>query len=477
MRPSGEPDDLGDLFSGDLLSSDEQALLKAIREQAQHEGGPAPKKHEPPAAASPLYLRVLDGPDRGKKFPLPLQGAVRFGRAPDVEGRLSDGRVSRYQFRLDIAAGRVTILDLGSKAGTMVNNQRIDTDRPLLTGDVIAVGESHLQLVSEGVSDTTSDVPALKEVPPAPAGGKRAGGRSPGAAPAPAGGPAGAAQSLAALANTVLGYFSLGSVLAVGKNGVVFRALDTRDGSPVAVKVFGPEFSRSKEAVQRFIRAAKTIMSLRHLNLIDFYNAGRQDGYCWSSMELVEGPSVAWHVQQATVTRVDWRLGVRVLRDVTRALIFLHGRGVLHRNLTPENLIVSAADGLIKVGDLLTAKAQEGNLAADVTSVGQVVGDLRYLSPERTYGDPAAGDERSDLYSLGAVVYAVLTGHPPLEASNSAAIEKIRRAAPTPVRHEQPLVPQSLEAVVMRLLEKDPGRRFPDAKELLRHLVEQHLMG
>jgi serine/threonine protein kinase len=276
----------------------------------------------------------------------------------------------------------------------------------------------------------------------------------------------------------VFGYFSLGPVLAVGKNGIVFRALDTRDRSTVAVKVFGPPFSRRKEDVQRFIRAAKTIMPLRHLNLIDFYNAGRQGGYCWASMELVEGPSVAWHVQQALVTRVDWRLGLRVLRDVTRALIFLHGKGVLHRNLTPENLIVCSADGLVKVGDLITAKALEGNLAEDVTSMGHVVGDLRYLAPERTYGDPTAGDERSDLYSLGGVIYALLTGHPPLEGGGaSEAIEKIRHTVPTPVRLVEPLVPQAVEAVVMRLLEKDPGRRFPDAKELLRHLVENHLMG
>jgi serine/threonine-protein kinase len=141
-------------------------------------------------------------------------------------------------------------------------------------------------------------------------------------------------------------------------------------------------------------------------------------------------------------------------------------------------MIVSAADGLIKVGDLLTAKAQEGKLAEDVTSEGQVVGDLRCLAPERTYGDPSAGDERSDLYSLGAVVYAVLTGRPPLEGESQAAtIEKIRRTVPNPVRLTQPLVPQAAEAVVMRLLEKEPGRRFPDAKELLRHLVDQHLMG
>jgi serine/threonine protein kinase len=139
---------------------------------------------------------------------------------------------------------------------------------------------------------------------------------------------------------------------------------------------------------------------------------------------------------------------------------------------------VSTASGLVKVGDLLTAKAQEGKLSTDVTSEGQLVGDLRYLAPERTFGDPSAGDERSDLYSLGAVVYAVLTGRPPLEGKNAAdAIEKVRRTVPNPVRLLQPSVPAAVEAVVMRLLAKEPQRRFDHAKDLLRQLVEQNLVG
>jgi serine/threonine-protein kinase len=427
---------------------------------------------------------VIAGPDRGKQFTLPLNGPVRFGRAPDVEARLNDPRVSRYQFRVDVSEGQVRILDLGSKAGTAVNNQRISSEQRLLTGDLIVVGETQLQLISAGATDTTDNLPAVpQELAPAPAASPAAARRSPGAPPAAAapvstGRSPSSVQDLTRLANTTLGYFTLGPVLAVGQHGVVFRAMDTRDRSPVALKVFGPDFSRRKEDVQRFTRAAKTIMPLRHLNLIDFYNAGRLHGYCWASMELIEGPSVAWHVQQAALGQVDWRLGAAVLRDVTRALIFLHGKGVLHRNLTPENLMVSAANGLVKVGDLLTAKAQEGKLATDITCEGDLIGDLRFLAPERSSGEPSEGDERSDLYSLGAVVYAVLTGRPPLEGKSVAeTIDKIRRTTPTPPRVVQPTVHGALDALVMRLLAKEPGRRFNDAKELLRHLVEQNLMG
>jgi serine/threonine-protein kinase len=245
----------------------------------------------------------------------------------------------------------------------------------------------------------------------------------------------------------------------------------------VAVKVFVTEFSHREEDVQRFVRAAKTIMPLRNLHLIDFYNAGRINGHCWVSMELIEGPSLGWHVQQAASCPTQWRLALRVLRDVTRALVFLHGKLILHRNLTPENLLVNSVDGLIKVGDLITAKAQEGKLASDVTAQGHVVGDVHYLAPERTFGGPSSGDARSDLYSLGAVLYSVLTGGPPLKGKNPLdTLEIIRNRVPIPLRQLLPGTPNALDGVVNRLLAKDPARRFDSAKELLRHLVENKLM-
>jgi serine/threonine-protein kinase len=274
--------------------------------------------------------------------------------------------------------------------------------------------------------------------------------------------------------NATLGYFALGPILGVGKTGTVFRALDTRDRSAVAVKVFHQGFSQSDEEVQRFTRAAKTIMPLRHLNLVDLYNAGRTDGHCWLSMELVEGPSIAWVVQQTVVGQADWQVARRVLWDVTRALIFLHGKGVIHRNLTPANLLMSSADGLVKVGDVIAAKAQEGKLSENVTTEGHIVGDLGYLAPERTEGDPSVGDARSDLYSLGAVVYAVLTGRPPLEGRNPVeTLQKIATELPVPVRILQPDIPASLELAVMRLLSKNPENRFPSALGLLQFLSRE----
>src|SRR4029077_15904126 len=129
--------------------------------------------------------------------------------------------------------------------------------------------------------------------------------------------PAAGPQALTSLVNSTVGHFTIGPVLGVGQTGVVFRALDNRDRGEVALKVFVPEFSRDEEEVLRFTRAAKTIAPLRHLNLVSLTGGGRESGRCWLSMELVEGPSAAWLVQQAAAGKTDWRAGLRVLLHVT----------------------------------------------------------------------------------------------------------------------------------------------------------------
>lgn len=417
----------------------------------------------------PFRLKVIAGPDQGKTFNLPPAGAVTIGRG-EADVAINDVRVSRAHFRLTTISGQIRLRDLGSKTGTVVNNAPAVADQVLRAGDLIVVGDTFLQLIHEGAVGPGSSPQAPRPAASLPV---RA---TPGAPaltrPAHAASPVKASMGkLHDLANTQFGPFALGNILGVGQTGVVFRALDTRDRSEAALKVFMPAFSKDEEAVQRFIRAAKTIHPFRHRHLVDLHGAGRTDGYCWLSMELIEGPSVAWLVQQAHLGQGDWRTALRVGQHVARALTYLHGKQVLHRNLTPENLLMCRADGLVKVGDLMTAKAQEGNLARDITTTGEVVGDLRYLAPERTLGGPAVGDARTDLYNLGAILYALLTGRPPIEGTTlMEAVEKIRFTLPAPVRLLEPNIPPSLEVVVMRLLCKDPDDRFPDAADLLRHL-------
>ncbi len=200
----------------------------------------------------------------------------------------------------------------------------------------------------------------------------------------------------------------------------------------MALKVFLPEFSRDDDEVQRFLRAMKTTLPLRHPHLVSMFGAGKSSSLCWVSMELIEGTSLAQSVQQAAAGSGDWRVALRAVQHVARALAFLHGTHIYHRNITPTNLLLLAKNGTVKLGDLMKAKAQEGRLARQVTQAGEILGDMSFLSPEQTT-NASAGDGRADLYSLGAVAYALLVGRPPLEGKNFVeTILKIRQTPPAP---------------------------------------------
>jgi serine/threonine-protein kinase len=185
-------------------------------------------------------------------------------------------------------------------------------------------------------------------------------------------------------------------------------------------------------------------------------------------MEYVEGQSLAQLAQRAGAAgALDWRQALRVATHLAWALEYAHGRQVIHRNLTPMNVLVRGRDRVAKLGDLMLAKALDGAHAVNLTDEGDLLGDLNYLSPERTY--PGAGvDERSDLFSLGAMLYALLTGRPPFaDASPIETIKKLREANVERPKSFQRAVPDPLEAIVLKLLARRPEHRYQSATALL----------
>jgi serine/threonine-protein kinase len=279
------------------------------------------------------------------------------------------------------------------------------------------------------------------------------------------------AERLGELSGTVLAHFQVGPVLARGRSGVVFRARDVERERDVALKVLRPEFSRNAKEMQRFIRAMKTMLPLRHPNLVTLYGAGKKGPYCWIAMEYIEGESLTKVIQRIGVAgMLDWRHAFRIAVHLARGLQFAHEQHVVHRNLTPQNVMVRSDDKLAKLGDLMLAKALEGTLAENITRPGEILGDVCYMSPERTRGIEEV-DERSDLYSLGALIYALLTGHPPFEGySMVETITQIRQATPEKPRTFQLSIPERLEGTVLTLLAKRPENRFQTATELLADL-------
>jgi serine/threonine protein kinase len=392
-----------------------------------------------------LQLLVLAGPDKGRAFPLTPDDWLLVGRSKATETRLADPHVSKVHCKVEWAGGRVVVTDHESTGGTFVNGRRV-TQEILRPGDVITVGETQLLLQDQAAAAADADEGQTLQF----------------AAPAAVTAAAGE------LTGTALSHYALGPLVARGTTGTVYRGRDTRDNRDVAVKVLGPEFVRDDEAVQRFVRAMRAMLPLRHPNLVAVYGAGKTGPHCWCAMEYVAGTSLAELLGGAGP--LDWRRGLRFAAHVARALGHAHRNAILHRNLTPRNVLVRAADQVAKLGDLMLAKALEGLLAEKITRPGEVVGDARYMAPERVGGDTAV-DARSDLFSLGALTYALLAGRPPFEGAGPVeTLLLVCEAEPARPTRYQPAVPAAFEEVVLTLLRKRPEDRYQTAAEVLADL-------
>lgn len=396
----------------------------------------------------PKRLLVTAGPDRGRVFELGKDDEFLIGRSKATPTRLADPHVSRVHCQLHRAGDQFTLADNDSASGTFVNGQRV-TEHRLRPGDVIAIGET--QLVFED-----QDVIEPKTLPPD------------GRTPRPA---SPDAASLSDLTGKKISHYTVGALLARGANGFVFRAQDPKENTEVALKVLRPEIAQDEEEIQRFVRAMKTMLPLRHPNLVAILGAGKTSGFCWLAMEFVDGESLAAVIQRIGVAgMLDWRYALRVATHIGRALAFAEKQHIIHRNITPTNILVRSSDKLCKLGDLMLAKALEGTLAQQITRPGELLGDVAYMSPERTQSSGVV-DGRSDIYSLGATTYALLTGRPPfIGQSLPDTIAKIRQEEPVRPKKYHLSVPDSFEGIVLQMLAKRPEGRFQSAADLMTQL-------
>jgi serine/threonine protein kinase len=393
-------------------------------------------------------LLVIAGPDQGRCFDLEEGQTLVLGRGEKTDTRLKDPQVSRTHCQVEVKGGKARVVDSGSRAGTVVNGKKVDR-HSLKPGDVIQVGSTQLQFRPASTAEASTLV--------VDAGGERR--------PAKKG-------QLGELVGQSLGHFDIEAMLARGQSGMVFKARDNRENRPVALKVLWPEFMTNEEEMQRFVRAMKTVLPLRHPNLVMLHGAGKTGGYCWMAMEYVEGESLTQVIQRiGAAGMLDWRNALRVAVHIGRALEVAEQHQILHRNIKPSNILVRKTDQLTKLGDLMLAKALEGTLAEQITRQGELIGDIAYMSPERTRGNAGVVDCRSDLYSLGATVYALLTGRPPFEGDSlPQTIQRIRQADPVKPKKYQLAIPDSFEGTVLKMLAKRPDDRYQGAKDLLTEL-------
>jgi serine/threonine-protein kinase len=255
----------------------------------------------------------------------------------------------------------------------------------------------------------------------------------------------------------------------IGRGGmaVVYRAVDLRLHRSVALKVLPPELAFNGEVRTRFIREAQTAAQLTHPNIVPIYAVDERDGIVYFVMALVEGQSVGAHL--SAEGRWAPERAIRVLRDVADALAYAHGRGVIHRDIKPDNILIERATGRPLVTDFGIARAAAGE--ARITLTGVTVGTPTYMSPEQALGEREL-DGRSDIYSLGIVGYQMLAGEPPFRAVNTPAmLLKHIQERPRPIRERNPEVPQYLAVAIDRALSKRPEDRWSTATELRDALI------
>ncbi len=252
--------------------------------------------------------------------------------------------------------------------------------------------------------------------------------------------------------------YELGPVLGQGGMARVYRGLDRQLGRQVAIKVLASPFDRDREFVERFRREARAAAGLSHPNIVAVFDSGSDDGTHFIVTELVEGETLADRLRRdGPMPPAD---AVAVAADIARALAAAHTRGLIHRDIKPGNVML-LPECRVKVVDFGIARAAGSDT---LTNTGVVLGSTAYLSPEQAGGQPV--DERADLYSLGCVLYEMLTGHVPFRADTPIATmyRHVNEDAPPPSTIA-PVQPE-LEDVVLRCLEKDPKRRFASAAEL-----------
>jgi eukaryotic-like serine/threonine-protein kinase len=254
----------------------------------------------------------------------------------------------------------------------------------------------------------------------------------------------------------LVGRYELGPLLAVGGMASVYRATDRVLQRAVAIKVLGPPYDQDPAFVERFRHEARAAAALSHPNIVAIFDSGSQSDIHYIVMEYVPGETLADTLRRHEV--LEPHRAAEVGRWVCEALAAAHARGLVHRDIKPANVLVSR-DGLVKVADFGIAKAAA---TPTLTGSGALLGTAAYLSPEQAQGGPV--DARSDLYSLGCVLYELLTGTPPFAADSPLAVVAQQVAeAPAPLSRRNPQVGPELEAVVMTALAKQPARRYQTA--------------
>ena len=442
----------------------------------------------PAAPAGPaLRLKVIDGADQGRSFPMPTAGTLTLGknsRFADIV--LHDLYVARVHCELLVEDGQVIVTHIEGAGGTRVDGANVVEPTVLKQGGILRIGNSHLRLELGPVGE-------LPEVSEGPKSGYMA--KAATAAPKsgymskldepPASGyipkstlpNVGSSANhkidpLTALGGQVFGHYRIGPILGRGFCGAVYQAHDTKDEHVVALKVLAPEFPAAQAELDKFAKALTAAAHIPHPNLVALHGGGRSGVHCWIAREYVEGESAAAVVGRvADGEKVSWARACRVAAHLARALEAVHGSGRIHGNITPRNVLLKHEDHSAKLSDLLFTQAVEGSKLRESMAEKKRAMEVGYIAAEQTEAG-AFVDRLADLYAVGAVTYALLTGRAPHIGPTPKDVEASIRSGrvPKPTAYHKK-VPATFEAVVLKLLAKRQEDRYQTATGLLEDLT------
>ena len=264
---------------------------------------------------------------------------------------------------------------------------------------------------------------------------------------------------MAEIGNVLGGRYRLVELLGQGGMATIYRARDNELERDVAVKLLRPEYERDPDFGTRFRQEARAAGSLNHPNIVSVYDYGNDPAGAYIVMELIDGEDLASVIRRTGA--VPPRQAARLAADVASALAAAHGRGIIHRDVKPANVLVSR-DGRVKVTDFGIARAVAD---AQLTMPGLTMGSVHYFSPEQARGEPTTA--ASDVYSLGIVLYELLTGRRPWGGDSAAAIAMARLSGAAPLPSAvRAGIPPALDAIVRRAMSRDPAQRYQSASEM-----------
>jgi serine/threonine-protein kinase len=450
------------------------------------------REPEPSDGRRRFRFLVVDGADKGRHFALPESGIVTVGKShKHADIILNDLYVSRVHCELEIESDHLVVGHVEGQSGTLVNGQQI-VKKEMYIGETLRVGNSHLIL--ESFEDSGPVVETDDDV-----GAAGSGDEDPGFQVLDQENDIAATETvdevsevssesfvlphspvdeLLELEDKPFGHFKIETLLGRGQSGMVFRAQDQKSGQTVSLKVLPGDFPASEAELSRFINAVKAASKLHHAALVTVIAAGKSGQFCWISREFVKGENLTRRIRRIQEgAKPDWKADVRLALHLASLLQFLHGHNVTHGNITPRNILIRASDQMTKLADLAFNYALEGSKLRKTILPGKLLSELPFTAPEQC--DPRAPvSPLGDIYALGAVLYAALTGKPPFTGENIKGIHtQIQTAKVVPPSKLQRGIPPLLDTTVLTMMARRPEERFQSAGDLLAALesfAEKH---